>query len=55
MEAMNNGTKAKPGGITRTLSLVIHRVRFLKNMKKKISIQGVMKLRKPSNLVVNSV
>ncbi len=40
---------------TRTLSLVIHRVRLKKkNLQKKyISIQRGMKLRKPSILVIN--
>jgi len=36
-EAMNYGTKAKPGAITRTLSLAIHRVRLKKNLLKSTS------------------
>jgi hypothetical protein len=54
LEAMNNSTKAKPDAIIRTLSLVMHRVRFLKKLAKTyISIQWGMKLKKPSILVVN--
>jgi hypothetical protein len=39
---------------TKTLNLVIHRVRFKKNLQKSaLAFKGGMKLRKPSILVVN--